>query len=175
MASLGRLWPSPEYTRQVERLRAAVGETIYLVEIAATDIQLGIRITGKPYVLLGLVDFPRPDPLKGLAPHLVLLDDGRGVNLGRIARITREHPFSPAPADILLQDREASQALLWRDRQLSNAFIAQRAKALLGEVLGVPTAPQEARLPGPDVLDEPSDAARCSCQEAGPSLGKSGP
>ena len=74
MASLGRLWPSPEYTRQVERLRAAVGETIYLVEIAVTDIQLGIRITGKPYVLLGLVDFPRPDPLKGLAPHLVLLD-----------------------------------------------------------------------------------------------------
>ena len=36
MASLGRLWPSPEYTRQVERLRAAVGETIYLVEIAVT-------------------------------------------------------------------------------------------------------------------------------------------
>jgi len=159
MASVGRLWPSPEYSRQVEQLRAAVGETIYLAEIAATDIQLGIRITGKPYVLLGLVDFPRPDPLKGLAPHLVLLDDGRGVNLGRIARITREHPFNPAPADILFQDREASQALLWRDRQLSNSFIAQRAKALLGEVLGVPSAPQEARLRGPGLLDEPSNDA----------------
>ncbi len=159
MASVGRLWPSPEYTRQVERLRAAVGETIYLVEIADTEVQLGIRITGKPYVLLGLVDFPRPDPLKGLAPHLILLDDGRGVNLGRIARITREHPFDPAPADLLFQDREASQALLWRDRQLSDAFIAQRAKALLGEVLGVPTAPQEARLSGPPGLDAPSDDA----------------
>ena len=159
MASVGRLWPSPEYTRQVERLRAAVGETIYLVEITATEVQLGIRITGKPYVLLGLVDFPRPDPLKGLAPHLILLDDGRGVNLGRIARITREHPFNPAPADLLFQDGEASQALLWRDRQLSDAFIAQRAKALLGEVLGVPTASHAVCLSGPGVVDEPSDAA----------------
>lgn len=159
MASVGRLWPSPEYTRQVERLRAAVGEKIYLVEITATEVQLGVRITGKPYVLLGLVDFPRPDPLKGLAPHLILLDDGRGVNLGRIARITREHPFNPAPADLLFQDGEASQALLWRDRQLSDAFIAQRAKALLGEVLGVPTASHAVCLSGPGVVDEPSDAA----------------
>ena len=30
------------------------------------------------------MDFPRPDPVRGLAPHLILLDDGRGVNLGRI-------------------------------------------------------------------------------------------
>jgi hypothetical protein len=174
MASVGRLWPSPEYTRQVERLRAAVGETIYLVEIAATEVQLGIRLTGKPYVLLGLVDFPRPDPLKGLAPHLILLDDGRGVNLGRIARITREHPFNPAPADLLFQDREASQALLAGSAVVRRLHRAAR-QGLLGEVLGVPTAPHVVRLSGPGVLDEPPDAGRCSCREVGPAPGRSHP
>ena len=159
MASVGRLWPSPEYTRQVAQLRAAVGETIYLVELEATEVQLGVRLTDRPYTLLGLVDFPRPDPIKGLAPHLVLLDDGRGVNLGRIARITTGRPFSPAPADILFQDRVALQALLFRERQLSKALIAQRAKQLLGEVLGQPTAPATALLPEPRSVDGPTDAA----------------
>jgi hypothetical protein len=159
MASVGRLWPSPEYTRQIEQLRAAVGETIYLVEIEATQVQLGIHVNGQPYTLLGLVDFPRPDPIKGLAPHLVLLDDGRGVNLGRIARITTGRPFCPAPADILFQDRVALQALLFRERQLSKALIAQRAKQLLGEVLGQPTASATAVLPEPGSADGPPDAA----------------
>lgn len=159
LAPAGRLWPSPEYSRQVELLRAAVGERVYLVEIDATQVQLGVRLTDRPYTLLGLVDFPRPDPIKGLAPHLVLLDDGRGVNLGRIARITRDRPFNPAPADILFQDRVAMQALLFRERQLSPALIAERAKRLLGEVLGQPAAPATARLPEPDPGDGPPDAA----------------
>lgn len=76
--SAGRLWPSPDYSRQVERLKAAVGETVYLAEIDATEVKLGVRITGKPYVLLGVVDFPRPDRLIE-AP--VTLDLG-GVTLG---------------------------------------------------------------------------------------------
>jgi hypothetical protein len=105
------------------------------------------------------VDFPRPDPIKGLAPHLVLLDDGRGVNLGRIARITTDRPFSPAPADILFQDRSALQALLFRERQLSKALIAQRAKQLLGEVLGVAVPPAGVFLPEPESSEEPPDAA----------------
>jgi hypothetical protein len=159
MASVGRLWPSPEYTRQVAQLRAAVGETIYLVELEATEVQLGVRLTDRPYTLLGLVDFPRPDPIKGLAPHLVLLDDGRGVNLGRIARITTGRPFSPAPSDILFQDRVALQALLFRERQLSKALIAQRAKQLLGEVLGLPIAPATAQLLEPGSADGPPNAA----------------
>ena len=151
----GHLWPSPDYHRQVERLRAAVGETIYLVELAVTEVQLGIRLTGQPYCLLGVLDFPRPDPTKGLAAHLILLDDGRGLNLGRIARITCNRPFSPTPADILFQDERALQELLFRDRQLSAGFIAQRAKALLGELLGADHRPPEARLSGPAAGDHP--------------------
>ncbi len=159
MAAAGRLWPSPEYTRQVERLRAAVGETVYLVELEATQVQLGIHVNDRPYTLLGLVDFPRPDPIKGLAPHLVLLDDGRGVNLGRIGRITTGRPFSPAPADILFQDRVALQILLFRERQLSKALIAQRTKQLLGEVLGVAVPPAGGLLPEPRPADGPPNVA----------------
>ena len=103
-ASEGHLWPSPDYARQLEALRAAVGETVFIAELELTDVQLSARLTDKPYVLLGVVDFPRPDPARGLTPHLVVLDDGRGVNLGRIARITRSRAFNPAPADVLYRD-----------------------------------------------------------------------
>ena len=102
--SEGRLWPPPDYARQLDALRAAVGETVFIAELELTDVQLSARLTDKPYVLLGIVDFPRPDPARGLAPHLVVLDDGRGVNLGRIARITRSRAFNPAPADVLYRD-----------------------------------------------------------------------
>jgi hypothetical protein len=79
-----------------------------------------------------------------LAPHLILLDDGRGVNLGRIARISRR-PFQPAAEDVLYLDRRAHRTLLFADRRLSKAFIAERAHAALGQVLGYsePTAPRQ--------------------------------
>lgn len=46
-----RLWTSLDYTQQVERLQAAVGETIYLAELCGTDVQLGVRLTDRPYTL----------------------------------------------------------------------------------------------------------------------------
>ncbi len=156
---IGGLWPSPDYTLQVEQLYAAIGETIYLAEIEATEVQLGVRLTDRPYVLLGVVEFPRPDPTKGLAPHLILLDDGRGLNLGRIARIARNRPFGPTPSDILFQDRSALQTLLFNERQLSNELIARRSKALLGEILGARSAPPQARLPELAAGHEQSDGA----------------
>ena len=137
------LWPSADYHTWVARLRAAVGERIYLAELRDTDTQLGAQVTDRPYELLGVIDFPRPDPARGLAPHLVLLDDGRGVNLGRIARISRR-PFQPAAEEVLYLDRAAHQTLLFADRRLSKAFIAERAQAALGQVLGYgePAAPR---------------------------------
>jgi len=136
----GRLWPSPDYVHQVEALRAAIGETVFVAELEVTDVQLGARLTDRPYLLLDVVDFPRPDPARGLAPHLVLLDDGRGVNLGRIARITRSRPFSPAPDDVLYQDQTVLQELLFNERRLSPAYIAHQSQRLLGELLGARTA-----------------------------------
>lgn len=147
--TVDRLWPAPEYTRQVDQLRAAVGRTIYLAELDGTAVQPGVRITDRPYTLLGLVDFPRPDPVQGLAPHLILLDDGRGVNLGRIARISTDRAFAPAPSEILFQDRAMLQALLFQERRLSHALIADRSRQLLGEVLGEPSGPRGKRLRAP--------------------------
>ncbi len=155
----GHLWPSPDYHQQVGRLRAAVGETIYLVELEATAVQLAVRITDRPYTLLGVVDFPRPDPTTGLAPHLVILDDGRGVNLGRIARISIGQAFSPTPAETLFQDRATLQTLLFQERRLSQAQIAQRSKQVLGEYLGGRVATIGTGLPGPPVAIAPPDEA----------------
>lgn len=153
-----RLWPSADYARQVERLREAVGGTVYLVELEPTEIQLGIRQTGQPYVLLDILEFPRPDPARGLAPHLILLDDGRGVNLGRIARISLERPFSPTPEQILYQDRRATRELLFAERRLSHAFIAERSQQLLGQVLGMDgTAPRPVQTPAIGHQPKPAD------------------
>ena len=137
------LWPSADYQAQVEKLRAAVGETIYIAELRDSETQLGVQVTDRAYELLGIIDFPRPDPARGLAPHLILLDDGRGVNLGRIARISRQ-PFQPAANEVLYLDREADRTLLFADRRLSTAFIAERAQVALGQVLGYaePQAPR---------------------------------
>jgi hypothetical protein len=151
--TVGGLWPAPDYARQVERLRGAVGETIFVAELADTEVQLGVRLTDRPYVLLGVLEFPRPDPIKGLAPHLVLLDDGRGVNLGRIARISTGRAFGPSPAEILFQDRAALQTLLFQERQLSESFIAARSKQVLGQLLGGTVASGGTRLPGPGATD----------------------
>lgn len=133
-----RLWPSPAYTRQVEALKNAIGKKVYLTELNPGDINMGIRLSDTAFELLGIVDFPQPDPTKGIAPHLILLDDGRGINLGHIARISLNTPFSPSAANTLYQDRFLMQHLLLRERRLSKTSIATKSKALLGRLLGKP-------------------------------------
>ncbi len=139
-----RIWPSAEYNRQIERLRDAIGQTVYLVELKPEAINLGIRYSDSAFELVDVLDFPRSDPAKGLAPHLIVLDDGRGINLGRIARITVDTPYSPPQENILYQETGLMQQLLWRERRLSEASIAQRSKQLLAQFLG---HPQDLRLP----------------------------
>jgi hypothetical protein len=132
------LWPSADYHRQIERLRAAIGETLYLVELVDNAIQLAVHFTSIPSVLLGIIDFPRPDPSRGLTPHLILLDDGRGINLGRIARISRHSVFAPIPEDVLYLDSHAELNLLYSERRLSQDFIARRSAAVQAQILGQP-------------------------------------
>ena len=152
------LWPSADYHRQVEALRTAIGETIYLVEVVESPIQLSVHLSGTPYVLLGLIDFPRPDPARGLTPHLILLDDGRGLNLGRIARISRR-PFNPAPQDLLYLDQATSRHLLFSERRLSREFLARHTRMALAQCLGYPVEEPTRHLAGPDhdetAQDEP--------------------
>jgi len=121
------LWPDAIYTTQLERLRGAIGRTVYLVEVAFTPVQLGVSINGTAYILLDVLPFPRPDPSCGLAPHFLLLDDGRGVNLGRIVRVSYT-PFTPHAAAIVYQDAVLAETLLFAPRRLSKALIAERSR-----------------------------------------------
>ncbi len=134
------LWPDANYIAQLERLHGAIGRTVYLVEVSFTPVQLGVSINGTAYVLLDILPFPRPDPSCGLAPHFLLLDDGRGVNLGRIARVSYT-PFAPVAADILYQDTVLADTLLFGPRRLSRALIAERSRQVLAQLLSKPMPP----------------------------------
>ncbi|TVO76917.1 hypothetical protein [Sedimenticola selenatireducens] len=133
-----RIWPSAGYSRQIERLKQSIGKQIYLVELKPEAINMGIRFSDTAYELVDVIDFPRPDPAQGIAPHLILLDDGRGINLGRIARITIDTPYSPPEENILYQESFLMESLLLRERRLSHTSIAERSKILLGRLLGKP-------------------------------------
>lgn len=144
-AAEGQLWPSPDYDAQVERLREAVGREVFVVELVPTATELAVSMPGRPVVLLEVLPFPRPEPARGLAPHLLLFDDGRGVNLGRIARVSVERPFSPAQEQILYRDHDTCDGLLFAERRLSRRYIAERSRVLLARLLG--KAPPATALP----------------------------
>lgn len=131
-----RIWPSAGYNHQIERLKQAIGKSIFLVELKPEAINMGIRFSDTAYELIDVIDFPRPDPTQGIAPHLIILSDGRGINLGRIARITVDTPYSPPEENILYQESFLMDNLLLRERRLSPASIATRSKVLLGRLLG---------------------------------------
>jgi len=135
------LWPSQDYMRQVASLRNSIGQKIFLVEFKKTRTNLGVRYPEQAFELLDVTRFPKPDPANGIAPHMIILSDGRGVNLGRVARITLNKPFSPSAEDILYRDSFLMDDFLLRDRLLSKESIAACSKALLGEILGEPPSP----------------------------------
>ncbi len=130
------LWPSPAYAKQVKRLKDSIGSKIYIVELKPSAFDIGIRMSDTAHELIDVIDFPRPDPSKGIAPHIIILDNGCGINLGRIARISVETPFNPPAADILYQDSVLLEHFLFRERRLSKESVAAISKTLLAKVLG---------------------------------------
>lgn len=137
------VWPSPAYNKQIRQLKAAVGREIYLAEINLSEVNLSVTIQSKSYELVAVVDFPRPDPANGLCPHMLVLSDGRGVNLGRIARISLNRSFQPASEDILFQEEKILKELVFCERRLSREEIRSISKAHLGAVLGKPPLPSQ--------------------------------
>jgi hypothetical protein len=131
----GRLWPGKDYHRQVEKLRQHIGKNIYLCELKITDINAAIHHTDRAYRLLAVIDFPQPDPKSSLYPHNILLDDGRGINLGRIASISIGQAFSPAPENVLYQDRTLINNLLPGKQRVSVKSIQQTSRRLLAGIL----------------------------------------
>ena len=136
MGNTENLWPATDYYRQLEQLRAVIGQTLYIVEINNTDIQTGVRFGGKPLTLLAVVDYPQPDPYRQLCPHLLILDDGRGINLGHIARISHHTAFNPPTEDILYLNQEFVQGALLAPRTLSPASVAATSRTLLSQLFG---------------------------------------
>ena len=132
----GSLWPSDEYDEQVRHLRSHTGKPIYIVEIKLTDINLAVTMQGRAVILLDVIAFPAPDPEQRLYPHMLLLNDGRGLNLGRVARITTGRAFDPSPQDILFQEHQLLKTLLFHERRLSDESVAQVSKLQLARVLG---------------------------------------
>lgn len=130
------LWPAPEYYQQVEKLRGMIGQPLYIVEIHSTEINAGVNFPGKPLVLLAIADYPQPDPYRQLCPHLLVLDDGRGVNLGRVARVSHNSAFAPEADDLLFVNREFVQNVLLAPRTLSRESAAAATRAALAQIFG---------------------------------------
>lgn len=135
------LWPTAVYQQQVATLRTWVGQMVYVVEIAAVEAGGGVHFPGQAVELLAVVDFPKPDPYRQLCPHLLVLGDGRGVNLGRVVRVTRNSAFSPAEADVGYCNQAFMDDVLFAPRRLSRGLLAATTRAALGVMLGKPTEP----------------------------------
>lgn len=136
MQNTTELWPHADYYQQVEHLRQLIGQPLYIVEINSTEINAGVRFTDKALGLLAVVDYPQPDPYRQLCPHLLVVDDGRGINLGRIARISINTPFVASADDIVFINQDFVDNVLLAPRTLSKAFIRQTSQLLLAQLFG---------------------------------------
>ena len=131
-----QLWPSAAYDQQLSQLRQAIGEPIFLAELRDTAINAGVKFSDQPLTLLSIVDYPQPDPYRQLCPHMLVLDDGRGVNLGRVVRVSRKQAFGPTAEDILFCNTEFIDGVLLAPRTLSRESIAATSHELLSRMLG---------------------------------------
>jgi hypothetical protein len=133
---INQLWPPADYYRQLEQLRAAVGQTVYLAELRDTAINAGVKISDEALRLLAVTGFPEPDPHRQLCPHMLVLSDGRGVNLGRIARVSINQAFGPAAEDVLYENHEFLQEMLFAPRSLSRESLAATSREILSLMFG---------------------------------------
>jgi hypothetical protein len=138
LAARTAIWPSRSYARQVATLQHRIGQPIYIVELTFNGLAVGAVFHGEPRVLLDVVAFPRPDPSNHLYPHMLVLDDGRGINLGRIARVTANRAFAPDKTDVLYGDRALQHRFLYRAQRLTPRHITRVVRQQLRTLLGKP-------------------------------------
>ncbi|MDH5571408.1 MAG: hypothetical protein OEY89_06555 [Gammaproteobacteria bacterium] len=131
----GSIWPSIEYNNQVAQLRQCAGQQIYLLEVNLSEIYITLTHIGRSLTLLDVIDFPNPDPEKYLYPHMLITDDGRGINLGRVARVSLNQPFMPEEKDIVYQEPFLLQRLAYCDRSISKRSICLTSKIQLGKII----------------------------------------
>jgi len=132
----GYLWPSPDYDCQLSALRRVIGQEVFLVSLNLTDINLSVTLENKPVNLLEVIDFPTPDPSRRLYPHMLMLDDGRGINLGHVARLSIKQAFDPDSEQVIFQQKRLLKRLLFQERQLSEQTIRRTSRMQLARILG---------------------------------------
>ncbi|MEX2365960.1 MAG: hypothetical protein WD601_05105, partial [Pseudohongiellaceae bacterium] len=132
----GGLWPSADYDRQLASVREMIGKSIYLVLLKPADINLSITLENKPVTLLDVVAFSAPDPARRLYPHMLILSDGRGINLGHIVRLSHKQAFNPQDEQIIYQQTALLQNLLFQERRLSPQSIQRTSRVQLARILG---------------------------------------
>lgn len=130
------LWPDSQYYAKLEKLKLLIGRKIYLIEAVVTEINAGIHHTGQAYTLLAIVDYPQPDPKTGLLPHNIILDDGRGINLGRIIQISIESAFTSVEKNIIYRNDILLDNLLPHYNPMDKKSLTQISKTLLANILG---------------------------------------
>ena len=131
-----QLWPAAEYYKQITRLKQAVGKMVFIAELKDTAINAGVNFSDTPLVLLDVIAYPEPDPYRRLCPHMLILNDGRGVNLGRVVRVTINQAFGPTHNDVLFQNTDFIEEVLFAPRVLSRESIAATSRGILSEMFG---------------------------------------
>lgn len=132
------LWPDQHYYEKIKKLRSLIGQEIYLIEAVITDINASVHHTSKAYTLLAIVDYPQPDHKTGLLPHNIIIDDGRGINMGRIIQISTGSAFNPVNENIIFDNLQLLDEIYPDWKRLGNYSLENRSRQLLAGMLGKP-------------------------------------
>ncbi len=135
--SNGQIWPTEKYYQQLEQLYKIVNQAVYIIPLHQSQTALTFSISSKPLTLIAIVDYPLADPENHIYPHILIFDDGTGLNLGRILRVSINRAFNPDKEDIIYCDNKIQQTLMFAERQLNKESIRLASKYGLGEVLGL--------------------------------------
>lgn len=132
------IWPQANYSEQIKQLKKNIGRKIFIMEAKFSGMHITPIQDAQPYELLAIVPFPKADPTQHLLPHLLVLDDGRGINLGRIIRITIESAYTMASEQTLFNNLSLKKMLIHEKRSLSKYSIHNTSKKELANLLGYP-------------------------------------
>lgn len=135
--SNGQLWPTEKYYQQLEQLHKIVNQAVYIIPLHQSETSLTFSMSSKPVNLIAIVDYPLPDPENHIYPHMLIFDDGTGLNLGRILQVSINRAFNPDKEDIIYCDNKMQQTLMYGERRLNEESIRLASKYGLGEVLGL--------------------------------------
>jgi len=133
----GQLWPTENYYQQLEQLHKNLNQSVYIIPLHQSQTSLTFSMSSKPLILIAIVDYPLPDPENHIYPHILVFDDGTGLNLGRILQVSINRPFNPVKEDIIYSDNKMHQTLMFGERRLNEQSIRIASKYGLGDVLGL--------------------------------------